>query len=189
MICLLLILMSARPGGLETFLPDKFLLVFVGCPCLVVVGLCALVPLVVLGWRLGHPMHGPGMFRAFDRTARTRYTHQVLIVLLVGLIALTSIPLRIATLPFRQSFANAVATPPPIGRFSGSLGPWTFEQAEVDARGGVYYVTGERSDLIDGYYFGFAYQPNKQGSPFGNAYYRLTPLWGDWYAFRANSDW
>ena len=38
--------------------------------------------------------------------------------------------------------------------------------------------------------YGFAYRPNRQGSPFGAARYGVWRLSGsDWYWFRASDDW
>ncbi|NDC37352.1 MAG: hypothetical protein EBZ48_04795 [Proteobacteria bacterium] len=58
-----------------------------------------------------------------------------------------------------------------------------------DDRGGYYLNLWNAPDLIDTYYYGFAKEPNEEGSPFGNARYRTRKLGDSWYAFRGNSDW
>jgi hypothetical protein len=37
--------------------------------------------------------------------------------------------------------------------------------------------------------YGFAFRPNDQGTPFGNAHYQHHHLFGGWYAFAASNDW
>lgn len=42
--------------------------------------------------------------------------------------------------------------------------------------------------MIDTLSFGFAYRPNLDGTPFGNAYYHTSHLFGEWYVFRVSDD-
>ena len=60
----------------------------------------------------------------------------------------------------------------------------------ADPRGGVYFVTGQGGDGSgpDTTSYGFVYQPNSQGSPFGRKYYNPVHLFGDWYMFEASDD-
>ena len=60
-----------------------------------------------------------------------------------------------------------------------------------DARGGVYFRTRTGPDGIgpDTMSYGFAFRPNREGTPFGNAHYQLHHLFGDWYTFGASDDW
>ena len=37
--------------------------------------------------------------------------------------------------------------------------------------------------------YGFAYKPNRRGSPFGAARYRVYRVFGDWSWFQASNDW
>jgi hypothetical protein len=61
----------------------------------------------------------------------------------------------------------------------------------ADPRGGVYFRTRKGPDGIgpDEMSYGFAFRPNSEGSPFGNADYQLAHLFGDWYEFSASNDW
>lgn len=59
----------------------------------------------------------------------------------------------------------------------------------VDERGGVYFRTCVGNDMIDTLSFGFAFHPNQDGTPFGNAHYELRHLSGEWYAFSVSDDW
>lgn len=71
------------------------------------------------------------------------------------------------------------------------VGPYVIEDYAEDERGGVYFRTHIGPDGIgpDTMSYGFVYQPNSKGSPFGNAGYRFRKLFGDWYAFAVSDDW
>jgi len=69
------------------------------------------------------------------------------------------------------------------------IGPWYVDAIAADLRGGVYLRTWRGFDVIDILSYGFAYRPNQEGSPFGAAGYWLYPVAGDWWIFRASSDW
>ena len=85
----------------------------------------------------------------------------------------------------------------PLAEFRGGeelgrwLGPYLVARYAADARGGVYFRTHEGPDGIgpDTMSYGFAYRPNDEGTPFGNAHLRLRHLFGDWYEFAASNDW
>ncbi len=36
--------------------------------------------------------------------------------------------------------------------------------------------------------YGFAFRPNREGTPFGKAGYHLSPMIGDWYCFSASNN-
>ncbi|NEQ44253.1 MAG: hypothetical protein F6K00_12140 [Leptolyngbya sp. SIOISBB] len=77
----------------------------------------------------------------------------------------------------------------------------SFSEFPLNQRLGLYYVTYYATDSRGGTYFqtgahgffpaphGFAFQPNDQGSPFGNDVYHIEPIHKDWYWFRASWDW
>lgn len=176
--------LSARPGGFESFLPDKLLL----APCCGVFGTLLFISFIVVTslWHYELKSRAGTGDRPWD-SWRSFWLVFLLFVISVY-VGLTIYPLKALFAITRSSFER-MATAPPPPRTSGYIGCWHFTDFDVDPRGGQYFVTGERSDLIDGYYFGFAHKPNTQGSPFGNAYYRLEHIEGDWYAFRSNSDW
>ena len=126
-----------------------------------------------------------------------------LLILALGAIWF-DLPRRLAFAAGRSSF-EAVAlgqgaperlpNPPADARFSsvplpeGALGIYRVLDSLRDARGGVYFRTSTSSDMmIDTMSWGFAWRPNQEGSPYGRARYRLRPLGGAWYSFRASDD-
>jgi hypothetical protein len=68
----------------------------------------------------------------------------------------------------------------------------SFEVHDVirDPRGGVFFCIRHPGDGLgpDTMTYGFAYEPNRKGTPFGNASYELSALGGDWYLFSASDD-
>lgn len=75
-----------------------------------------------------------------------------------------------------------------LPRMPAVVGGYRVLDAARDPRGGTYYITGSMPDLIDSWFFGFAKDPNPEGSPVGNKQFRLEPLGGGWYRFEANND-
>jgi hypothetical protein len=71
------------------------------------------------------------------------------------------------------------------------MGMYRVDKYEADRNGGVYFRTGTTGDGFgpDTLSYGFAYKPNRKGSPFGAASYRVYRLFGDWYWFQASNDW
>ena len=103
------------------------------------------------------------------------------------------IPRRLAFAACQVMFERHLAAAPkgwpaPLGRW---LGIYRVDEYAADDRGGVYFRTGATADGIgpDTLSYGFAYRPNRQGSPFGGARYGVYRLYGDWYWFRASNDW
>jgi hypothetical protein len=71
------------------------------------------------------------------------------------------------------------------------VGPYRVDAYATDERGGVYFRTHTGPDGLgpDRMSYGFAFRPNREGSPFGNDDYHHRYLFGDWYAFAASNDW
>lgn len=71
------------------------------------------------------------------------------------------------------------------------IGPYTVDNYCKDSRGGVYFRTATGQDGIgpDRNSYGFAFRPNSKGSPYGNAYYSIQQIYGDWFVFSASNDW
>ncbi len=69
-------------------------------------------------------------------------------------------------------------------------GIFRIDQTEADPRGGVYFRVFQGQDGLspDTMSYGFVYQPNHEGSPFGAAHYLTRRLQGDWFWFRASDD-
>jgi hypothetical protein len=84
-------------------------------------------------------------------------------------------------------FQNGSRPPKPVDRW---IGPYHLIEYAADARGGVFFLTGRGGDGIgpDMTSYGFVYQPNSQGSPFGRKYYNPVHLFGDWYMFEASDE-
>jgi hypothetical protein len=84
----------------------------------------------------------------------------------------------------------------PVEEYDGKqlgkqVGPYHVDRYGADKRGGVYFRTATGPDGIgpDRMSYGFAFRPNGEGTPFGNAHYRRRHLFGDWYVFAASDDW
>jgi hypothetical protein len=104
------------------------------------------------------------------------------------------VPRRVACLISRPAFERWVATAP-ANRYGGEpwghrLGVYYVDRYAADPRGGVYFRTHTGPDGIgpDTMSYGFASRPNREGTPFGNAGYRLSHMVGDWYCFSASND-
>jgi hypothetical protein len=71
------------------------------------------------------------------------------------------------------------------------VGPYRVDRYGADRRGGFFFRTHSGPDGIspDRISCGFAFRPNGQGTPFGNARYQLRHLFGDWYVFEVSDDW
>lgn len=70
------------------------------------------------------------------------------------------------------------------------VGPYRVDRYAKDRRGGVFLRTYVGFDGIgpDQMSYGFAFRPNRQGTPFGNAGYRRWRLFGEWYFFATSDD-
>jgi hypothetical protein len=90
----------------------------------------------------------------------------------------------------QPQFEALLAKAPPPGNRStanlnADLGLFWIDQWGTDARGGTYFRTMVGA-APENRSFGFAYRPNTDGSPFGDAGYELRHLQGDWYSFAAS---
>ena len=127
-----------------------------------------------------------------------RFAISILIVLFtLGLLKLR-IPLRVSFCLFKSPFDSFLEEQhfKDINTFTGKnttlnkrFGLWIVDQCAKDLRGGTYFRIGTESDWIDQLSYGFALNPNRKGTPFGNAGYRRTWIIGDWYFFRVSDDW
>jgi hypothetical protein len=71
------------------------------------------------------------------------------------------------------------------------VGPYRIDAYATDERGGAFFRTHTGPDGVgpDRMSYGFAFRPNREGTPFGNDDYQRRHLFGDWYAFTASDDW
>lgn len=101
------------------------------------------------------------------------------------------VPLRVAFAISRGAFDGACKSAPDGGQgLNSRLGIYHVDEYAKDPRGGVFFRVNTGPDgFIDLMSYGFAYQPNGQGTPFGAAHYKLCHVTGDWYQFQASDDW
>lgn len=114
----------------------------------------------------------------------------VLVALVLASTFLTArVPRRAVFRATQAEFEALLVNPPPAGdraadALNAEITPYWIDQWGTDFRGGTYFRT-----LVgigpQGGSFGFVYQPNLQGTPFGDAGYKLQHLTGDWYSFAA----
>jgi hypothetical protein len=105
------------------------------------------------------------------------------------------IPKRIG-FAFCHSALGELVDQAPANPFEGNeldlrVGPYRVNRYAADRRGGVFFrtATGRNGIGPDQFSYGFAFDPNSEGTPFGNAYYWRRHLFGGWYAFAACDDW
>ncbi len=128
------------------------------------------------------------------KTSFLRFLSGTAIVFITFAISWLNIPRRIAfyySKPSFEPFVNSDLVPGRETKIGRKLGIWYVDRYAVDSRGGTYFRIGSDMDGIgpDVVSYGLAFNPNKQGSPFGNASYRYSHLTGDWYYFSASDDW
>jgi len=114
------------------------------------------------------------------------------VVVMTGMAIRLQIPRRMAFSSCRNSFERLTDHDVQSDRnFDRSIGPYHIDQCLLDDRGGIYFRTYTGADGIgpDTMSYGFCYNPNPIGSPFGGASYRTASLGNGWYCFRASDDW
>jgi hypothetical protein len=170
-----LVALSTCPGMLEQ-IPGRPVKI-AGIAIAVVAGLLAL-------WHLFRPA----------RPNRPRRRTSALVVLVAAIatpILLTAhAPRRVVFGNYRPQFEALLANAPPPGdratvNLNAELTIYWVDQWGTDTRGGTYFRTLTAAGP-DQRSFGFAYRPNAEGSPFGDAGYELQHLTGDWYSFAAS---
>jgi len=185
--CLALLGISIWPGVLNELIFIVFLFSVLWVPLVLIV----LVVLAIVLYR----RHTRGQLSPLPK----REVAATAIVLLSTLILLKFyVPRRAAFRFSRSAFEQMTATAPVMdcagageSHLDRRLGIYHVDQYARDPRGGVYFRVFAGSDGIgpDTMSYGFAYQPNQQGTPFGAAHYCVFRLSGDWYWYRASDDW
>ncbi|MFG0332900.1 MAG: hypothetical protein ACF8TS_06010 [Maioricimonas sp. JB049] len=170
------------PGWLEIVLLD---LPFV-CVALPIVAVWLLVTL------------GVAMHELLTLTSRSGWLWGLCSVAVLGVTLVLlrlAVPQRIGLEMCREQL-RPLTVDAPAGSSGGMrsdvrLGPYQVDRYGGDARGGVFFRTAEGPDGLgpDRMSYGFAFRPNGEGSPFGNAAYRQRHLSGEWYLFAASNDW
>lgn len=172
--------LAVWPGLLEDIVCDLRLL----CLPLPLLG-CWFVSLITLALRDLVRKHHPAVKRR-----RWGLWSAAVMFATLGLLWL-DVPQRIALATWREEFRELRDTIPAdeshVEKSSRQVGPYRVDRYGVDRRGGLFFRTHSGLAGIgpDAVSCGFAFQPNGQGTPFGNANYQQRHLFGDWYVFRA----
>jgi len=183
LVCLLALAMSVYPGVLNDLMFLAILLSFIVVP---VVGITGSVTLLVL------------VRRGKLKGAAIPWGHAAVVIgVLFGTYVLLKlyVPRRIAFATSRSAFQQRVAQAPTSdynGRaLNKRLGVYRVDEYAADPRGGVYFRVHSGGDGIgpDVMSYGFCYNPNPKGTPFGAAHYRIFRLGNGWYWFYASDDW
>jgi hypothetical protein len=117
------------------------------------------------------------------------------LILTTVLLLTFAIPLRIAFATAQPQFERMLAEVKRLPRnfqpADRHAGLYEVDRVSIDPRGGVYFRVNRGTDGIgpDTMSYGFAFEPNPDGSPFGAAGYNLRRMGGSWYAFSASNDW
>jgi hypothetical protein len=181
--CLVALATSIYPGEANDLLFIGILLLFLVGP---VVGIIALTGVIILA-RKGKLR---GIRIPWMRAA-------VVLILLFGTYVVLKlyVPRRIAFMASSAAFEQMVSQATPSG-YQGTplnrrLGIYDVDEYASDPRGGVYFRTYQGGDGIgpDVMSYVFAHKPNRQGTPFGAAHYRVFRLGNNWYWFHASDDW
>src|SRR5262245_337947 len=173
--CGVLLTLSAWPGMLEQ-IPSRSALI-VGISAAAIAGVLAI-------WSFVRP--------ARPNSPRRRTAAIVVLVWAIAtpLLLTTHNIQRLAIRRHQPQFEALLANAPPPGdrstaNLNADLGLYWIDEWGSDARGGTYFRTmvGAPPERRS---FGFAYQPNSDGSPFGDVGYEVHHLSGDWYSFAAS---
>ena len=184
--CLSLILLNVVPG----LLFSMFMVMFpLGIGAVLVVSPIAVIWLTIVACQKAPPKlsHLKSMM-----VALRRWIPALLIGGIAGAIIVSGLPRRLVFQLHMREFDRLVThmDSTRIASFNSEqkVGPYKMK-VKADSRGGIYFSVWRVFFAIDTITFGFARNPNSEGSPFGNANYHLYPLVGSWYGFTADNDW
>jgi hypothetical protein len=115
-----------------------------------------------------------------------------LVTCLTIVLVLADVPLRVLFRSSSEQFEALVPDSPQTwgGEPLGWVGCYYVDRYGADGAGGVFFRTFKHPDGIgpDEMSYGFAYQPHKEGCPFGRTRYQTGWLFGDWYWFSVSDD-
>ncbi len=134
----------------------------------------------------------------FRRSLRSAYALQSAAISLFafGLVVLR-VPMRLGFAVSRPAFERFLQEAPvpvkspremEVEMASRWFGIYHVDEWGIDARGGTYFRTGRGSDVLNEYSYGFVFQANREGTPFGAAKYYLTRIAPEWHTFFVSSD-
>ena len=180
---LFLLLENMQPGLLGHFnvILTVLIFFFIILPCSAASLILMIISLIMLKYRR---KDGLSVLKHLGISA--------LVLLAAFLISACDIPLRSAFFFSRNAFESLLEAPDfsPEKTDGTEVGIWKVDQCRAGTGGGVYFRIGTGMDGIspDEMSYGFAYNPDTSGSPFGKAGYRLTALSGKWYYFSVSDD-
>jgi hypothetical protein len=180
-VSLVLLYLGMYPGRLSDMLFSAVLFGFIWLPVVLLVG----AVLAVVLWRRG------------TRWADLPLKHAAIALVLLGCtvgLLVTGLPRQVGFSLSRGAFEAQLAAAP-VREYGGAplnaqLGVFVVKDYAADPRGGTYFRVFRGADGIgpDTMSYGFVYQPNDAGTPFGAARYQVGPLGGEWYWFQASDD-
>lgn len=207
LVCVLRLYCSLWPGRLEVmwlalstgwaFVPFAVQLLWRSIPILligvpVVLSAVAVIWLAIRLWRRSLKRSESKFFR---QTFFNRYGLRSLLLATITMVFATHIlmqlnlPMQLALRLSETAFAAQVSDAPVADTKSNAaglferLGLYSVDYYARDRRGGIYFATSQHQIL--GVSYGFAYQPNHRGCPFGDSGYAIEPVVGEWYWFRS----
>jgi hypothetical protein len=181
--CIAVLVISIYPGALNSLLFPLSLALIIGMPMLVIIGIMVFGILTREGkWKsIQIPWRGVALIAGM--------------LLVLYILIKFYIPRRLAFIASRSAFEQ-IRVQIPVAkagkmRLDRQLGFYTVDEYAADSRGGVYFrvYSGGNGIGIDVTSYGFVYQPNPEGSPFGSADYQVFYLSENWYWFRVSDDW
>ncbi len=108
------------------------------------------------------------------------------VIVLTGVLLFAGAPRHAAFLWSRSALDAAAGDGP--RSLDNRLGLYSVESRIRDPRGGTYFRLRSEPTEVDGIIYGLVKNPNKEGDPYGDFGYRLTPISADWYWFRSLSN-
>jgi hypothetical protein len=145
------------------------------------------IPILLFGYvltkaQIGHHLQRPHVVR------------NLFIAIAAGsTLCATALPQRLTFFACRNQFDRVIVDLDvlPRSQVERWFGLYYVHGYDTDSRGGTYFQTYQGTDGIgpDILTSGFAWKPNREGSPYGNSQYSIQWLFGNWYSFSASDDW
>ena len=188
-----LIGMSCYPGALYEGILLLLIVVYVlGVP--LAIAAILLIGIMVLLWKRER-RNPPDIVLKHRRDRRRLVMISLATIVITSVLVTTNLPRFIAFSLSRPAFESVINDSNQLKDVCNSrpvdvqLGIYTVLVCDRDARGGIYFNTGEHGFLFNSAYYGFVYQPNPYGSQlFGSDVYKYEAITGDWYWFQASKD-
>lgn len=179
--CSLTLLLSVYPGVLQDFV----IFIVIGF-----IGLLLAIGLAISAINLCLKREEQSSRSGFRRLIAT------LLILAISYGSLKFyVPRRIAFFLSRPAFEKWLVTHPAttnkLQSINTKFGIYQVDEYFAGKQGDRYFRVYSHGDGLgpDTVSYGFAYQPNSENSPFGNANYKIYRLGNGWYWFQASNDW